>query len=54
MTDVLSEIRSFDPIPCLERNLFELAADVNLTSGVFYAMTITVSNEYESKSLRYT
>ena len=42
-TNILSEKRSFDPIPCLERNLFELAADDNLTSGVFYAITITVT-----------
>ena len=51
-TNILSEARSFDPIPCLERNLFELAADPNLTSGVFYAMTITVTDGNNSKKIK--
>ena len=50
--NILSEKRSFDPIPCLERNLFELAADSNLTSGVFYALTVTVTNDNKSKEGR--
>lgn len=37
---ILSSERKFDPLPLLERLLFELASDPHLTNGLFYSITL--------------
>lgn len=56
-SNILSEKRTYDHIPALERTLLELASDPHLTSGVVYCLTITSIIDHKSKkklTLKYS